>query len=116
MAALFPRGPEQERIARASLAAIAEGSRKDVSTAVLPFDGFTLAEDYHQKYWLRRFTAATREIEAVYPQLSDFVRSTVATRLNALVGGGGTRAEFERLAPETGLSEEALGELRKALR
>ena len=45
-------------------------------------------------------------------KLDDFVRSTAATRINAFVGGAGTRKELDALADDLGPSTAALTELR----
>ena len=116
MSAVFVHDEEQRRQVEDTARAVAENRGRPVETEILPFNDFTLAEDYHQKYQLRRLSKVERELEAIYPDLDDFVRSTAATRINALVGGSGTTEELEQIAAELGLSAEALDELRRAVR
>ena len=116
MSAIFAHGEEQLRLARETASAVAERAGQAVATEIVPFSGFTLAEDYHQKYRLRRFETATREFEAIYPDLEAFVRSTATTRANAFLAGSGSLAAFEAVAGELGLSPDALEELRRVLR
>ena len=116
MSAIFVHDDEQQRLAWAAAKTTGERLGKLVKTEILPFTGFTLAEDYHQKYQLRRLDVVERELEAIYPELEDFVRSTVATRLNGFAGGVGTQKELDTIAGDLGLSEDALRELRRAVR
>ena len=108
---MFVHDAGQRRLAEETARAIEARSGRPVTTAILPFTGFTLAEDYHQKYRMRRLELVEREMEAHYPELPDLVRSTAATRINAFAGGYGTAAELETLAAGLGLSDEALDEL-----
>ena len=112
---VFTHDAEQRRLAQETAREAGARSGKAVTTEILPYAGFTLAEDYHQKYRLRRLETVERELEAIYPELEDFVRSTAATRINAFAGGDGTRAKLEALADELGLSMQALEELRRAV-
>ena len=53
-----------------------------IVTEVASFDRFYLAEDYHQKYYLRGIKAVAREYLAIYPDLAAFVNSTAVARAN----------------------------------
>ena len=119
MNAVFYRNDDQKKLAEASLAKAAEKGRikvDEVETKILPATDFTYAEDYHQKYRLRRFTTLIKELEAIYPDFVDLANSTVATKLNAYVGGYGTKEELEAEIAEFGLSEAAQSELMAAFR
>jgi methionine-S-sulfoxide reductase len=82
-------------------------------TAIEPFQAFTLAEDYHQKYDLRQNKTLLQAYQEIYPDMDDFVNSTAVTRVNGYVAGHGSaeqaRAELELL----GLSEEARDALQR---
>jgi peptide-methionine (S)-S-oxide reductase len=109
MSALFPANAEQTRVANEALARWSEKRGKKLHTVVQPLDVFYLAEDYHQKYYLRSERALFREL-AAYDE-RDFVDSTVAARLNAFAGGEATEelaAEIERY----GVSAETANYLR----
>lgn len=50
MAAIFTKSPEEDRLAKASLAAVETKYGKKVATKILPQTTFYEAEDYHQNY------------------------------------------------------------------
>ncbi|WP_248926264.1 peptide-methionine (S)-S-oxide reductase MsrA [Paenibacillus hamazuiensis] len=56
-------------------------------TEVSPFSEFYLAEDRHQKYYLKRYPDAIAKLGAIYPSHEDLVNSTLAARLNGLAKG-----------------------------
>jgi peptide-methionine (S)-S-oxide reductase len=94
MEAVLPANAEQERIARARVSApIVTGAR------------FYLAEDYHQKYYLRHDRTLMQELASYTP--AQFVESTVAARLNGYVAGKGTSAQLREDLPRLGLSVRA---------
>jgi peptide-methionine (S)-S-oxide reductase len=66
---------------------------------------FYVAEDYHQKYYLRETPAIMREISAIYPDPAAFRDSTAAARLNGLLAGYGDQATLEKQIGRLGLSE-----------
>ena len=110
MNAVFFRNDEQKRLAEESRVKIAKkkGVKLDeVTTKIVPATRFTYAEDYHQKYRLRRFADLVAELEAIYPDYVDLANSTVATRLNAYLGGHGDRAALADEIADYGLSEKA---------
>jgi len=78
-----------------------------VYTEIIPLGDFTLAEDYHQKYYLQNRAELMSEFDAIYPEFEDFINSTAAARVNGYLGYNGTvetlRAEIDQL----GLSGEA---------
>ena len=105
MKAVFYHHEEQKRLAEASRDKVAAKIRGQVSTPILPATEFYLAEDYHQKYALRRGAPdLLREYEAIYPKLEDFVNSTAVTRVNGYLGGFGTPALFNAEVDRLGLS------------
>lgn len=52
-AAIFVKSPEEEKLARASVAKIEKETGKKVATKILPQRAFYAAEDYHQDYATR---------------------------------------------------------------
>lgn len=83
MSAVFTMNDEQRRIAL-------ESRPKDAQTPILPLAKFHMAEDYHQKYSLRNHRALMDEFRAIYPNDDEFVSSTAAARVNALLAGDAT--------------------------
>ena len=82
---------------------------------MLPYTGFTRAEDYHQKYSLRNDAALMREFHALYPDEQEFADSTAAARVNGYLGGWGSSEQFQSELPDLGLSEASSQRLLKSL-
>ena len=113
---LFFHNDEQERLARASADRMAEALGSDVRTELRPAETFYLAEDYHQKYYVRNSQALWPEVARTYGgDEAGLVASTMAARLNGYLGGYGQLEEFEAIADEMGLSEEGLAHVRRLL-
>jgi len=108
---LFYLGDEQRRIAERSRDLIAERTGRKVKTEVLPYAGFTRAEDYHQKHTLKRFRGLTDEMKAIYPSEKDLTDSTAAARLNGYLGGYGSCNTLKGEIDLLGLSEEGRSDL-----
>jgi peptide-methionine (S)-S-oxide reductase len=77
---------------------------KKIQTEILPFDRFYLAENYHQKYQLRRHRQLMAEFKAIYPQNIDFINSTAAARANGYVAGQGKPEQIAENIKSLGLS------------
>lgn len=105
MAAVFFQDEEQKRLAEASRGRVEAELGADVFTQILPAGTFYLAEDYHQKYNLRRHQGMYNEIAEVYPQTEQLIASTAAARINGYLGGYGTRAQLETELAGLGLSQ-----------
>jgi peptide-methionine (S)-S-oxide reductase len=106
-AAIFTHNAEQRRLALATRDAEAARRGVAIHTEILPYTGFTRAEDYHQKYRLRNTRELIAPFRAAYPDLGrGFTDSTAAARVNGFVSGYGEastlRAEIDRygLPPE----------------
>ena len=106
MNVIFYHGQEQKTQAEASLGR-ARAQYGRVHTLVLPATPFTLAEDYHQKYYLRQVPPLLRELQTYYPELQGLVHSTAAARVNGYVAGYGTSRQLEEELPLLGLSPES---------
>lgn len=104
---IFYHSEEQRSQAEASRAAVEAKLGKKLFTEIRPASTFWPAEDYHQKYYLRRFKAIMSELLERYGEPGAMARSTAAARLNAFAGGFGRSGELEMLLPELGLSEVA---------
>jgi peptide-methionine (S)-S-oxide reductase len=105
MSIIFYHNEEQRQIAVASKEREAARLGRNIVTEIVPFSEFYLAEDYHQKYYLRQEPLLFQELSAIYPNTSDFTNSTAVARLNGYVGGYGTPETLEKELDSLGLSE-----------
>ncbi len=106
MNAVFYHDEQQEQQALKTKAAMEAKLDRSVHSAVLPLRTFTQAEDYHQKYLLKRRMELVREFQRIYPDKKDFVDSTAVARLNGYAGGYGTRQQLAKEIGQLGLSPE----------
>jgi methionine-S-sulfoxide reductase len=106
MAAVFYHTDEQKKLAEESREREASKREKRIQTQILPFTAFYRAEDYHQKYRLRRERNLLQEFERIYPTGDDLTDSTAAARVNGYLGGYGTSADLKADLNRLGLSAE----------
>jgi len=104
MAAIFFHNDQQKKLSLETKDQVAARIKDEVYTQILPATEFYLAEDYHQKYFLRREPELLNELTAIYHSTKDFVASTAAARLNGYVAGYGNRAGIEAEISSLGLS------------
>jgi peptide-methionine (S)-S-oxide reductase len=102
---LFYHTEEQQKIAEESRDRLASETKSTIVTELLPFTGFYLAEDYHQKHRLRNYPALMEEFEAKYPLIKDLISSTAVTKVNGYLGGNGTCDLLKSKIHELGLTE-----------
>jgi len=95
MEAVFCMDAEQEATAR----------RLGISAPIISGVRFYLAEDYHQKYYLRHDRTLIAELADYTPR--ELVESTVAARLNGYLARQGTLAQLHDELPQLGLSAAA---------
>jgi hypothetical protein len=107
MAAVFYHNKEQKDLASASKDRQEKVIRQKIHTKILPFTGFTLAENYHQKYRLQRERDLIQEYARIYPSFEGVINSTSAARVNGYLGGYGTAARLKDNLKNLGLSSEA---------
>ena len=98
---------------------LAEQSRRDragelgiaveaIQTPIVSIERFTIAEAYHQKYRVRAGSPMRSFLERTYPEIKAFADSSVAMRLNAILGSssaGDWRTVLDEL-PRYGLPAE----------
>jgi peptide-methionine (S)-S-oxide reductase len=111
MSAVFYEGEAQKKLALATGRQRVAGKSQPLRTQILPLATFYRAEDYHQKYYLRRYADLVRELSAYDER--QFEDSTVAARLNAYVSGYGTLESLEAELDRFGLSEAGRTRLRQ---
>ncbi len=104
---IFYHNQEQKQLAEASRDREAASRGEPIYTEIVPFDQFTLAETYHQKYRLQQVPALVNEFRAAYPQDDEFIDSTAAARVNGYLGGYGALVTLQAEIEDLGLSQEA---------
>jgi peptide-methionine (S)-S-oxide reductase len=85
---------------------IASRIKGEIKTQILPFTGFYLAEDYHQKHALRRYPELAEEFLAMYPTTEELVYSMAAARVNGYLAGYGGCDNLKGEVHDFGLSTE----------
>lgn len=107
---LFYADEQQRETAEQSAARVAEKLGKPVRTSLRALERFYRAEDYHQKYALRRNRELTQALMAIYPGEVAFAESTAAAKVNAHLDGHLTLEALRRELAALGL--RAVGERR----
>lgn len=115
MSAIFFHDEGQKRLALETKDR-EEKRRGRIATEILPLGTFTVAEDYHQKYYLRGEREIAKELLAVYPDPAAFRESTAAARLNGYIGGDGSAAALQGEIGRLGLSPAGRDRLRGYVR
>lgn len=108
MSLVFYHSEEQKRLAIETKESEEARLGKHIFTEIVSFSEFYLAEDYHQKYYLRQEPALMAEFSAIYPATEDFIASTAVARVNGYVGGYGELATLEERLGLLGLSEAGI--------
>ena len=106
MNAVFYHNEQQRQLAMASKTAMEQKIGRTVKTEVVPLQSFTMAEDYHQKYILKRHYDLKNEMSRIYPRHQEFVDSTAVARLNGYAGRHGTKDQLSLEIESLGLSAE----------
>ena len=105
--AIFYLDETQKVEAERSLDMTAEAMGKEIKTSIEPAGKFYAAEDYHQKYLLRRAGSLWQEFRAMYPDDEKIVASTAAARVNGYLGCNGSRQDLEQEFGRFGLTPQA---------
>lgn len=66
-----------------------------IDTEIAPYQGFTLAEAGHQKYYLKRYPKAMEKLMSYYETHEQIVDATLVARLNSFVKGYGTLSDLK---------------------
>ncbi len=105
--AIFYLSDEQRNQAEQSRELVRTSKNRPVYTAIEKAGVFYPAEDYHQKYYLRRMDKLRGELEQIYPDNDQFSASTAAARINGYLGCNGKVADLQREINLLGLSLSA---------
>lgn len=112
--AIFFLGAEQQALAEASKRAVEASAGQRVFVDLEPLARFWRAEDYHQKYALRRHSELLDELAGYDARM--FTDSTAAARLNAYAYGYGTPADLAAELLSLGLSPRGARYLERLVR
>ena len=93
---IFYHDEEQKTLAEESYQKRLEERPNTVLTEIVPYKGFTLAELYHQKYYLQVEQTLLQDALKTRDDFEGFLFSTTAARLNGYVGGYGDLATLEK--------------------
>jgi methionine-S-sulfoxide reductase len=116
MSAVFYHNSAQKKLAEQTRAQVEASRGEKVKTPVLPVTTFHLAEDYHQKYYLRLHQDLFKEFQAIYPATKDLYHSTAVARVNGYLGGHGSSAALLKEMEGYGLSAAAQAKLLKVVK
>jgi hypothetical protein len=117
MSAVWYQDDRQKEIAFATRDREAARAGAPITTEILPLanTAFYRAEDYHQKYMLRRNQALLRELQAQFPDPQALVDSTAAARINGYMGGNVRPGQLNAEIDGFGLSATGRAMLRKLI-
>jgi peptide-methionine (S)-S-oxide reductase len=104
--AIFTLTEKQRHEAESSLKEMKGVAHNAFFTAVEPVGEFYAAEDYHQKYLLRKANGILREFQAIYPDSQRLIASTAAAKINGYLGCNGKLEVLGKELPQLGLSRQ----------
>uniref|UniRef100_A0A1I8AV57 peptide-methionine (S)-S-oxide reductase n=1 Tax=Steinernema glaseri TaxID=37863 RepID=A0A1I8AV57_9BILA len=98
----------QKKIAEEALGAARKKFTGELETYIQPFSQFYVAEDYHQKYWLRSQKDVHEQLQLSDQELID---SPLAAKVNAFLAGYADFNVLKNLQKEYNLNEELVAEI-----
>ena len=104
--AVFYINDEQRQQAEASLREIKGAFYGEIATLIQPSGEFYPAEDYHQKYLVRKAQGILQEFQAIYPDPESLAASTAVARVNGYLGCNGQPEELVKVLTKLGLSRQ----------
>ncbi|XP_072024599.1 peptide methionine sulfoxide reductase-like [Amphiura filiformis] len=113
MSAIFYHSEEQKSLAEKSKDEHQETIKRTIQTKILPAGTFYQAEDYHQKYMLRKHHDLLKSLNLSSKQI---ITSHMAARLNGYIAGMGMLKNFEAELNNLGLNEEQTQYVRDRIR
>jgi len=111
MSAIFYHNDQQRDVAIKTRDQVQAKLQRTIYTEITPATEFYLAEDYHQKYYLRSSPGMLKCVK--YSTVRELVDSPIAARLNGYVGGYGSAEQLQREIDSFGLTEQARKQLQR---
>lgn len=105
MSIIFYHDAEQKKIIEESKEKVEGDIDGTVMTEIRPYEGFYLAEDYHQKYRLRQYDGLFKAYGMIYEDSEKLIDSAAVAKVNGYVSGHGDIGSKEQL-DVLGLSEK----------
>jgi peptide-methionine (S)-S-oxide reductase len=113
---IFFHNEQQQQLAEASLEEQATQRGERPLTEIVPFERFTRAEDYHQKYRLQNDPILSGELRGRFETFTAFVDSTPAARVNGYLAGWGSAEQLKEEIASFDLSRRAEDILRQRVK
>lgn len=113
--AVFCQDAEQLALVEESAAREAEKRGREIRTEISLGAPFHEAEDYHQKWYLRRHPQLLDQLIMHYQSEGEALASIAAARLNGYLGGAGTAKQLERDVDRLGLDGASQSYLRRCV-
>jgi len=105
--AIFFHNEKQRKVAMETRDKLAFETSRIITTAIEPYSGFYLAEDYHQKHSLRSYPEILEEFRTIFPDIKSLINSTAVTRINGYLGGNGSCNSLKEEIDNFGLSHRS---------
>lgn len=113
MSAIFYHGADQRTASEQSRDELLKKATRPVVTVIEKAGTFYEAEDYHQKYMLRKYPEL---ISALKLSDAELIKSAAAARLNGYTGGFGSIEAFNLEKQTFSLSPDMLDMVRRKIR
>lgn len=109
--AIFYLNEQQQAAAEQTRQELAKRLAVGIQTHIEAATPFYPAEDYHQKYYLRRSDHMLAEFSRIYPDDKQLAASTAVARVNGYLGCNGEPEQLQREIGRLGLSDHAQQQL-----
>jgi hypothetical protein len=110
---IFTHNREQEQLAHNTWIEVQEKATGKVSTEIMLYKGFYLAEDHHQKHFLQGYYDLADVFKEIYPDFDEFLNSTTIARVNGYIGGYGSLSSVKKEIDMLEISSEKKKKLKK---
>jgi peptide-methionine (S)-S-oxide reductase len=111
--AIYYEDDEQKAAAHESFKEVQSQTKAKLVTTIEAASTFYTAENYHQKYNLRKHSTLIKDLKWTNADLLD---SPLAAKLNGFLSGKGSLELFERLSSELKLTESQADYVRNYLK